>query len=46
MAPITVDHEYLTNKPKFMPNEQYDFMRNKNQMMLPESMALKLLKLC
>lgn len=41
MAPMTVDHEYLTNKPNFMPKEQFDFMRNKKPMMLPESMILK-----
>jgi hypothetical protein len=46
VAPITVDHEYLTNKSKFMPNEQYDFMGNKKPMILSESMALEFLKLC
>ncbi|XP_050424791.1 roquin-1 [Adelges cooleyi] len=34
---IGVDHELLTNKPKFMPKEQYDFLRNKKPLMLPEN---------
>lgn len=34
---MTVDHEYLKTKSKFMPNEQYDFMSNKKPMMLSES---------
>lgn len=34
---IAVDHEYLTNQPKFMPKEQYDFLRNKKSMMISES---------
>lgn len=38
MTSITVDHEYLTNKPKFMPKEQYDFMRNKKPIMSESSM--------
>lgn len=42
VAPLTLDHEYLTNKPTFMPKEQYDFIQNKKPpMMLPESMVLK-----
>ncbi|XP_050548992.1 roquin-1 [Daktulosphaira vitifoliae] len=34
---IGVDHEFLTNKPKFLPKEQYDFMCNKKPLMLPET---------
>lgn len=37
VVPIAVDHEYLTNHPKFMPKEQYDFMRNKKSLMISES---------
>lgn len=39
---MTVDHEYLTNKPKFMQKEQYNLMHSKKPMILPESMTLKL----
>lgn len=34
---MTADHEYLTNKPTFMPKEQYDFIHNKKPNMLSES---------
>lgn len=34
---MTADHEFLTNKSKFMPKEQFDFMHNKKQIMIPES---------
>lgn len=37
VLPIAVDHEYLTNQPKFLAKEQYDFMRNKKSLMLSES---------
>lgn len=42
---MTVDHEYLTNKPTFTPKEQYDFMHNKTPNMLSESMISKLIYL-
>ncbi|XP_026812653.1 roquin-2 [Rhopalosiphum maidis] len=37
LAPMIVDHEYLTNKPNFMPKEQFDFIHNKKPIMLPEN---------
>lgn len=37
VVPMTADHEFLTNKSKFMPKEQFDFMHNKKQIMIPES---------
>ncbi|VVC27713.1 Zinc finger, RING-type,Zinc finger, RING/FYVE/PHD-type,Zinc finger, CCCH-type,Zinc finger [Cinara cedri] len=37
VVPLTVDHEYLTNKPTFMPKEQYDFIHNKKPNMLSEN---------
>jgi len=40
---MIVDHDYLTNKPNFMPKEQFDFIHNKKPMILPESMTLKYL---
>jgi len=41
LTPMIVDHEYLTNKPNFMPKEQFDFIHNKKPLMLPESMTFK-----
>jgi len=38
---MIVDHDYLTNKPNFMPKEQFDFIHNKKPMILPESKTLK-----
>lgn len=35
---MPVDHEYLSNKPKFMQKEQYNLMHSKKPMILPESM--------
>lgn len=37
VVPLTVDHEYLTSKPTFMPKEQYDFIHNKKPNVLSES---------
>jgi len=47
MTPLTIDHEYITNKPKFkfMPKDQYNLMQNKKSTIMPESMISKYLNM-
>lgn len=39
---MTVDHDYFTNKPTFVPKEQYDFMRSKKPIMMSESSMISI----